>query len=130
MASTDIIQIDQIAPVAFEETPVHVLLQILQLIIIIHDFPIILVNIDFPALYFTVYDLGERDYLAGNSFLNYEIFCCPLCQSPDCPVHSPIKMDAVQGFEKIVECFHFEGIIDIFFQNRHKNQQTVILLLP
>ena len=65
MASTDIIQIDQVTPVAFEETSVHPLLQVLQFIIIIHDLPIILVNIDFPALYFTVYDLGQGDYFAG-----------------------------------------------------------------
>ena len=54
ITSTNILKIDEITSVTPEKPPVKALFHIFQLLIVVNDFSVIFVDINFSALYFAV----------------------------------------------------------------------------
>lgn len=70
--SAHIIQVHEVASVAPEKPAVQTFFQILQFIIVIHNHPILLVDINLPAKDLTVNDLCKRDCLTQIPLLDHQ----------------------------------------------------------
>lgn len=126
MASTDIIQIDQIAPVAFEEALVHAALQAFQPVAVLDDGPVAFVEVQLPAHHLAVHDLRQRDHLAGGAALDDDGLGGALLQAFDNPVHGALKTPRVQRLEEIAAGVHLEGVEYARLEDGHKDQQAAL----
>ena len=94
-APADIVEIYQIAPVTFEEAPGRAALKIFQLLVEIGELTVFLMKIEFSSLHFTVYNLGHRNDFTRGSALDYNIFCRPLLQQRERPIHRLLEAGLV-----------------------------------
>ncbi len=114
ITSTNIVEINKITSVTFEKSSIYTSLKIFQFIIVINDRLILLMNIYFPALHFTVDDIRQQNNFTGSPSLNDNILSCSSLPKFNYPIHSSAKMIAVKRFEQIIIRFHFKGITHSF----------------